>query len=137
MEKFSRRTHTGKFETAHEVAGWNESGTFVKFTKISADARRINAGSAIIDGEVVVPSSDDTTDFSVLQNELKGRSTKIALIAFDLLYLNGGEKRPHYSWFVGRTEAKLVFRALPICAAPPPKQKHQCRDDEYQPRRSF
>ena len=31
-----------------------------------------NVGSAIIDGEVVVPAEDGTTDFSVLQNELKG-----------------------------------------------------------------
>ena len=29
------------------------------------------AGSAIIDGEIVVPAADGTTDFSVLQNELK------------------------------------------------------------------
>jgi ATP-dependent DNA ligase len=34
-----------------------------------------NAGSAIIDGEVVVPAASGTTDFSVLQNELKGKST--------------------------------------------------------------
>jgi bifunctional non-homologous end joining protein LigD len=59
-----------------------------RFKKIAADAFEINAGSAIIDGEVVVPSSDGTTDFSALQNELKGRSTKIVLVAFDLLYLN-------------------------------------------------
>jgi bifunctional non-homologous end joining protein LigD len=53
-------------------------------------------GSAIIDGEVVVPSADGTTDFSVLQNELKGRSDKIVLVAFELLYLNGYDlrKRP-------------------------------------------
>ena len=56
-------------------------------------AWHINASSAIIDGEVVVPAKDGTTDFSVLQNELKGRSTKIALVAFDLLYLNGRELR--------------------------------------------
>jgi bifunctional non-homologous end joining protein LigD len=31
--------------------------------------------------------------FSVLQNELKGRSTKIVLVAFDLLYLNGHDLR--------------------------------------------
>jgi bifunctional non-homologous end joining protein LigD len=48
---------------------------------------------AIIDGEVVAPADDGTTDFSVLQNELKGRSTKIALVAFDLLYLNGRDLR--------------------------------------------
>ena len=40
------------------------------------DAWHISAGSAIIDGEVVVPAEDGTTDFSVLQNELKGKSTR-------------------------------------------------------------
>jgi bifunctional non-homologous end joining protein LigD len=39
----------------------------------------VNAGS------IIVPAADDTTDSSVLQNELKGRSTKIVLAAFDLL----------------------------------------------------
>ena len=64
-----------------------------RFKKIAADAYEINAGSAIIDGEVVVPSHDGTTDFSVLQNELKGKSTKIVMVAFDLLYLNGYDLR--------------------------------------------
>lgn len=60
-----------------------------RFRKIASDAFEIKAGSAIIDGEVVVPSANGTTDFSVLQNELKGRSMKIVLVAFDLFYLNG------------------------------------------------
>ena len=64
-----------------------------RFRKIAADAWHINAGSAIIDGEVVVPAVDGTTDFSVLQNELKGRSKKIVMVAFDLLYLNGYDLR--------------------------------------------
>jgi bifunctional non-homologous end joining protein LigD len=64
-----------------------------RFRKIAADAWNINAGSAIIDGEVVVPAVDGTTDFSVLQNELKGRSKKIVMVAFDLLYLNGYDVR--------------------------------------------
>lgn len=64
-----------------------------RFRKIAADAWHVNAGSAIIDGEVVVPATDGTTDFSVLQNELKGRSKKIVLVAFDLLYLNGYDLR--------------------------------------------
>ena len=64
-----------------------------RFKKIADDAWHINAGSAIIDGEVVAPSPDGTTDFSVLQNELKGKSTKIAMVAFDLLYLNGYDLR--------------------------------------------
>jgi bifunctional non-homologous end joining protein LigD len=64
-----------------------------RFNKIADDAWHISAGSAIIDGEVVAPAADGTTDFSVLQNELKARSTKIVMVAFDLLYLNGHDLR--------------------------------------------
>src|SRR6202790_1538013 len=64
-----------------------------RFKKIADDAWHISAGSAIIDGEVVVPAADGTTDFSVLQNELKGKSSKIVMVAFDLLYLNGYDLR--------------------------------------------
>jgi len=64
-----------------------------RFKKIAHDAWHIKAASAIIDGEIVVPAADGTTDFSVLQNELKGQSTRIVLIAFDLLYLNGRDIR--------------------------------------------
>jgi bifunctional non-homologous end joining protein LigD len=60
-----------------------------RFRKVADDAWHIGARSAIIDGEIVVPAADGTTDFSGLQNELKGKSTKIVLVAFDLLYLNG------------------------------------------------
>jgi bifunctional non-homologous end joining protein LigD len=42
---------------------------------------------------VVVPAADGTTDFSVLQNELKGKSTRTVMVAFDLLYLNGYDLR--------------------------------------------
>jgi bifunctional non-homologous end joining protein LigD len=64
-----------------------------RFRKVAADAYLINAGSAIIDGEIVVPAADGTTDFSVLQNEVKGKSAKIVMVAFDLLYLNGHDLR--------------------------------------------
>ena len=64
-----------------------------RFRKIADDAWHVAARSAIIDGEVVVPAADGSTDFSVLQSELKGQSTKITLVAFDLLYLNGQDLR--------------------------------------------
>ena len=64
-----------------------------RFKKVAHDAWHIKAGSAIVDGEIVVPAADGTTDFSVLQNELKGKSTSIVLVAFDLLYLNGRDLR--------------------------------------------
>jgi bifunctional non-homologous end joining protein LigD len=64
-----------------------------RFKKVAHDAWRIKAASAVIDGEIVVPAADGTTDFSVLQNELKGSPKAIVLVAFDLLYLNGQEIR--------------------------------------------
>ena len=64
-----------------------------RFRKIANDAWHLSVRSAIIDGEVVVPSPDGSTDFSVLQNELKGKSTRIVFVAFDLLFLNGFDLR--------------------------------------------
>jgi bifunctional non-homologous end joining protein LigD len=64
-----------------------------RFRKIVADAWQINVGSAIIDGEVVAPAEDGTTDFSALQKQMKGKSAKTVLVAFDLLYLNGYDLR--------------------------------------------
>jgi bifunctional non-homologous end joining protein LigD len=64
-----------------------------RFKKIANEAFLISANSAIIDGEVVVPAADGTTDFSVLQNQLRGKSDKIVMVAFDLLYLNGYDLR--------------------------------------------
>jgi bifunctional non-homologous end joining protein LigD len=64
-----------------------------RFKKIASDAWNISAGSAIIDGEVIVPSATGISDFSVLQNELRGKSNKLVLYAFDLLYLNGYDLR--------------------------------------------
>jgi bifunctional non-homologous end joining protein LigD len=64
-----------------------------RFRKVAADAWHVSARSAVIDGEIVVPAEDGTTDFAVLQNELRGKSTKIVLVAFDLLYLNGSDLR--------------------------------------------
>jgi len=57
-----------------------------RFKKVSYDAWQIKAASAVIDGEIVVPAADGTTDFSALQNELRGQSKKIVIAAFDLLY---------------------------------------------------
>src|ERR1700743_3593809 len=64
-----------------------------RFRKVANDPWHIKASSAIIAAEIVVPAADGTTDFSVLQNELKGRSSNIVLVAFDLLYLNGRDIR--------------------------------------------
>jgi bifunctional non-homologous end joining protein LigD len=64
-----------------------------RFKKVGHDAWHIKAASAVLDGEIVVPAPDGATDFSLLQNELKGQSRRIVMEAFDLLYLNGRDLR--------------------------------------------
>jgi bifunctional non-homologous end joining protein LigD len=64
-----------------------------RFKKVADEGWHIGAGRAILDGEIVVPAANGTTDFSVLQNELKGKSDKLVMVAFDLLYLNGYDLR--------------------------------------------
>lgn len=84
-----------------------------RFKKVADDAWHIKAASAIVDGEIVVPAADGTTDFSVLQNELKGRSTSIVLVAFDLLYLNGRDLRK-VPLFQRKTQLKKIIDGTEI-----------------------
>ncbi|MGY4433134.1 ATP-dependent DNA ligase [Bradyrhizobium sp. F1.13.1] len=56
-----------------------------RFRKVAEDAIPIAASSAIIDGEIVVPGEGGKTDFSQLQNSLRGRAQNIVMVAFDLL----------------------------------------------------
>jgi bifunctional non-homologous end joining protein LigD len=86
-----------------------------RFKKIADEAWHISVGSAIIDGEIVVPAANGSTDFSVLQNELKGKSTKIVMVAFDLLYLNGYdlrklpliERKTHLKKLIAKTDIQF------------------------------
>ena len=64
-----------------------------RFKKVAEDAWHIKASSAVIDGEIVVPAADGTTDYAVLIKELRGNSSKLVFVAFDLLYLNGRDLR--------------------------------------------
>ena len=84
-----------------------------RFKKVADDAWHIKASSAIIDGEIVVPATDGSTDFSVLQNELKGKSTKIVLVAFDLLDLNGRDIRK-LPLFQRKAELKKIIAGTDV-----------------------
>src|SRR3982074_1897631 len=84
-----------------------------RFKKVAHDAWRIKVSSAVVDGEIVVPAADGTTDFSVLQNELKGKSTSIVLVAFDLLYLNGCDIRA-LPLFQRKAELKKILTGTDI-----------------------
>jgi bifunctional non-homologous end joining protein LigD len=84
-----------------------------RFKKVAHDAWRIKANSAVVDGEIVVAAADGTTDFSILQNELTGKSTSIVLVAFDLLYLNGWDIRK-LSLFQRKAELKKILTGTDI-----------------------
>lgn len=62
---------------------------------LPADAWHLNVKSAIIDGAVIVPATDGLSDFSVLQNGLRGKSKRLALYAFDLLYFHDVRRTSH------------------------------------------
>lgn len=56
--------------------------------------RDIDAGTALIDGEIVVETEQGVTDFSALQADLsEGRSDRFIYYAFDLLHLDGRDLR--------------------------------------------
>lgn len=62
---------------------------------IANACKKLPAKQAILDGEVVVYTTDGTTSFQALQNALheRGGSTALAYLAFDLLYLDGYDLR--------------------------------------------
>jgi bifunctional non-homologous end joining protein LigD len=62
-----------------------------RFKKIAADAWHLNVKSAIIDGEVIVPTADGISDFAALQKQLRSRtpSDDVVLYAFVLPYVDG------------------------------------------------
>jgi bifunctional non-homologous end joining protein LigD len=66
-----------------------------RFGKALTDAmRKIAAGTALIDGEIVVETDQGVTDFSALQADLsEGRTDRFAYYAFDLIHLDGRDQR--------------------------------------------
>ncbi|HEY6023334.1 MAG TPA: DNA ligase D [Pseudolabrys sp.] len=63
-----------------------------KFPTIAAAVARLPAGSALIDGELVVEGDDGISSFSLLQQDLKAsRYDRMAFYAFDVLHLDGAD----------------------------------------------
>src|SRR5512143_55786 len=59
------------------------------FPKLLTKATWIDAGEAIVDGEVVAIGEDGRPDFSLLQEATGSASARFVYQAFDLLYLDG------------------------------------------------
>lgn len=60
-----------------------------RFAGLIAEAMKLDAGSALIDGEAVVTLPDGRTSFQALQAALKSQPGAINYFAFDLLELDG------------------------------------------------
>ena len=59
------------------------------FQAIADTVRSLPCTAGLIDGEAVVYDAHGVTSFQRLQNALKGDSSQIVLVAFDLLHLDG------------------------------------------------
>jgi bifunctional non-homologous end joining protein LigD len=60
-----------------------------KFTPIVEAAQKLNARTALIDGEAVVLDEQGRSSFQLMQGAFKARSAKLIYYAFDLLALDG------------------------------------------------
>jgi bifunctional non-homologous end joining protein LigD len=66
-----------------------------RFRPIAGAVARLDADTALIDGELVVEDERGISSFSLLQTDLKdGRGDRLVYYAFDLLYLNGRDLTP-------------------------------------------
>jgi bifunctional non-homologous end joining protein LigD len=88
-----------------------------KFPAVAETLRDFPAKRAILDGEIVVPRPDGTSDFQALQDHLRrGQTGKPVYYLFDLPYCNGYD--------LTRTpllERKELLRSLMALMAPAPK----------------
>ena len=84
-----------------------------QFDSIAQAARKLPLRSALIDGEAVVFDARGISSFQRLQNALATPGSAIALVAFDLLHLDGWDLRR-----VPLAERKALLERL-LEAAPP------------------
>jgi bifunctional non-homologous end joining protein LigD len=65
-----------------------------RFKAIEKALKRLQVGSALLDGEIVVLEESGISSFSGLQGDLKaGKSDRMAYVVFDILYLEGIDLR--------------------------------------------
>jgi bifunctional non-homologous end joining protein LigD len=66
-----------------------------RFPSVAEAVARLPAETALIDGELVSEDADGISRFSLLQQDLtSGRQDRMALYAFDLMHLDGGDLKP-------------------------------------------
>lgn len=64
-----------------------------KYRPLVEQARKLDADSAIVDGEIVVLDDAGLSDFGALRSAIMKRPGDLYFVAFDLLHLNGHDLR--------------------------------------------
>src|SRR5947207_3425563 len=65
-----------------------------RYTTIAEEALRLPGGDFVIDGEMVVPRADGTTDFFALSNAVSSHDSRLLQFrAFDILFHDGKDVR--------------------------------------------
>jgi bifunctional non-homologous end joining protein LigD len=64
-----------------------------RYGRIADACTKLNCGSALIDGEVIVQDERGISDFAALRAALDREPHRLVLYAFDLLFLNGEDWR--------------------------------------------
>lgn len=85
-----------------------------RFEAIASAAAALPCRSAILDGEAVVLDRRGISDFGALQRALSGGGGSPALVAFDLLYLDGWDLRGAPLRERKRALAPLIAAAAPV-----------------------
>lgn len=66
-----------------------------RFGDLASRFRAVKAKQALIDGELIVENDKGASNFTELVADLKAkRTSRLAFVAFDLLFLNGADCRP-------------------------------------------
>src|SRR5687767_13686569 len=64
-----------------------------KYQRIIEACGKLNCGSALIDGEVIVQNDKGVSDFAALRAAMDREPHRLVLFAFDLLFLHGKDWR--------------------------------------------
>src|SRR5687767_15036858 len=78
-----------------QIRSRNDKDLRLAYPAVAAAASRLQAESAVIDGEIVAVDRHGHPSFQALQNRGSYPQHKIAYYAFDLLHLNGADLTKH------------------------------------------
>jgi bifunctional non-homologous end joining protein LigD len=99
----------------------NEKDLTPMYPRVAAAALRLNAGQAVVDGEIVAVAADGRPSFQALQHRASHPQHLIVFYAFDVLFLNGRDltaetlvkRRARLPQVVGENSTIRLSRELP------------------------